>query len=76
MAPQGAPALLDGAEAQLGEEFADLFGDELEEVDDELGFAGEDSSFMALASLLRMRAALPEERARSGTTSASDRRSS
>lgn len=36
-----ADGLLDGAEAQFGEEFADLFGDELEEVDDELGLAGE-----------------------------------
>ena len=36
-----ADGLLEGAEAQLGEELADLFGDELEEVDDVLGLAGE-----------------------------------
>ena len=36
-----ADGLLDGAEAQLGEDLADLLGDELEEVDDVLGLAGE-----------------------------------
>ncbi len=36
-----ADGLLDGAEAELGEELADLLGDELEEVDDVLGLAGE-----------------------------------
>lgn len=36
-----ADGLLDGAEAELGEDLADLFGDELEEVDDVLGLAGE-----------------------------------
>lgn len=36
-----ADGLFEGAEAQLGEELADLLGDELEEVDDELGLAGE-----------------------------------
>jgi hypothetical protein len=36
-----ADGLLEGAEAQLGEQLADLLGDELEEVLDELGLAGE-----------------------------------